>query len=278
MTAPKISVIVPCYNQAQYLDQALQSVEAQSCSDWECIIVDDGSSDHIDEVAIKWTAKSPKFKYVKKTNGGLASARNFGIENSTGTYIFPLDADDYVATDYFARAIEILDAQDDVEVLHCNVMQFGYIQKPLTLLPYHFETLLIKNCIIACAFFRRETFLKAGGYSEALQILEDWDLWLTILQHGGKVHKIDAYLYYYRKHEQGSLVNSFEKDKKRHKEHLNIIYKNHVDLYLAHFGNPIKLYKELKVLRAFHKKSTSTVMYKIYKLPNRLKKLFKSKK
>ena len=63
---PLISVIVPCYNQAQYLDECLQSVLDQTYQNWECIIVNDGSPDHTEEVAKKWTEKDPRFKYLKK--------------------------------------------------------------------------------------------------------------------------------------------------------------------------------------------------------------------
>ncbi len=90
---PLISVIVPCYNQAQYLDECLQSVLDQTYQDWECIIVNDGSPDNTEEVAKKWLAKDSRFKYFYKENGGLSSARNAGIKDSIGQFIFFLDFD-----------------------------------------------------------------------------------------------------------------------------------------------------------------------------------------
>lgn len=71
-----ISVIVPCYNQAQYLDECLQSVLDQTYQNWECIIVNDGSPDNTEEIALRWTKKDSRFRYLKKENEGLSSARN----------------------------------------------------------------------------------------------------------------------------------------------------------------------------------------------------------
>ena len=89
---PLISVIVPCYNQAQYLDECLQSVLDQTYTDWECIIVNDGSPDNTEDVAKKWVEKDTRFIYLSKENGGLSSARNAGIEIAKGEWILPLDA------------------------------------------------------------------------------------------------------------------------------------------------------------------------------------------
>lgn len=94
MNRPKVSIIVPCYNLAQYLDEALQSIYNQTYIDWECIIVDDESQDHTKEVAQNWVAKDSRFVYLYKENEGVSSARNFGIEKANSEYILTLDADD----------------------------------------------------------------------------------------------------------------------------------------------------------------------------------------
>ena len=82
MTSPKISIIVPCYNQAQYLDECLQSALDQTFQNWECIIINDGSPDETEEFAKNWTEKDARFLYFKKENGGVSFARNFGIGKS----------------------------------------------------------------------------------------------------------------------------------------------------------------------------------------------------
>lgn len=83
---PLISVIVPCYNQAQYLDECLQSVYDQTYQNWECIIVNDGSPDNTEEIVLQWTKKDARFNYLKKENGGLSSARNAGIDIAKGEF------------------------------------------------------------------------------------------------------------------------------------------------------------------------------------------------
>lgn len=104
MKQPLISVIVPCYNQAQFLDECLQSVLEQTYQNWECIIVNDGSPDNTEEVALEWTKKDVRFIYLKKDNGGLSSARNAGIEKAKGEWILPLDCDDKIGNQYLELA------------------------------------------------------------------------------------------------------------------------------------------------------------------------------
>lgn len=90
----KVSVIVPCYNQAQFLPETLDSVLAQTHKNWECIIVNDGSTDNTEEVALKYCKQDERFVYLPKQNGGLSSARNAGLEVAKGDYVQFLDSDD----------------------------------------------------------------------------------------------------------------------------------------------------------------------------------------
>lgn len=116
---PKISVVVPCYNQAQYLDECLQSVLNQTYQDWECIIVNDGSPDNTEDVAKSWAEKDTRFIYLSKENGGLSSARNAGIEIAKGEWILPLDADDKIGERYLELAEKEFE-NDFVEIISKN--------------------------------------------------------------------------------------------------------------------------------------------------------------
>ena len=84
---PKVSVIVPCYNRAAFLPKAIASLHAQTLGDWECIIVDDGSTDNTAEVAANIALNEPRVRLVQQTNGGLAAARNAGLIQAKGEYI-----------------------------------------------------------------------------------------------------------------------------------------------------------------------------------------------
>src|SRR5690554_3213021 len=97
---PLISIIVTCYNQASYIDETLNSVLNQTYQNWECIIVNDGSTDTTEEVVSKWLKKDNRFQYIASTNKGVSNARNVGIEKAMGTYILPLDGDDVFGTHY----------------------------------------------------------------------------------------------------------------------------------------------------------------------------------
>ena len=110
-----VSIIVPCYNQAQYLPEALQSVLDQTYSDWECIIVNDGSPDDTDIVAKEWLIKDIRFKYIYKENGGLSSARNAGIEIAIGDFIQFLDADDILDFEKFEKSMKKIIDQDPLK-------------------------------------------------------------------------------------------------------------------------------------------------------------------
>lgn len=99
----KVSVIVPVYNVERYLDKCLDSLAHQTLKDIEIIIVNDGSPDHSEDIIKKYTKKYQNFKYYKKENGGLSSARNYGIKYASGDYIAFLDSDDYVKYDMYEK-------------------------------------------------------------------------------------------------------------------------------------------------------------------------------
>lgn len=100
---PKISVIVPIYNQDKYIERSLQSIAAQTFGDFEVILVDDGSNDLSSAICEKVCNYDLRFKYLYKKNGGVASARQFGMENSRGEYIIHVDPDDWVERDYLEQ-------------------------------------------------------------------------------------------------------------------------------------------------------------------------------
>ena len=120
----RVSIIVPCYNQAQYLDECLQSVLEQTYPHWECIIINDGSPDNTEKVAQEWVVKDTRFKYIYKENGGLSSARNAGIEIADGEFILPLDADDKISAHYLKLAVKEFEKDTYLKVVYCKAEKF----------------------------------------------------------------------------------------------------------------------------------------------------------
>ena len=116
MKTPIISIVIPCYNQSLYMRETLNCVMEQTLSEWECIIVNDGSTDDTLIIAKEYTKKDKRFYVVDKPNGGLADARNAGIKASHGRYILPLDADDLIDPTYTEKGVKYLEDQPFLEL------------------------------------------------------------------------------------------------------------------------------------------------------------------
>ena len=243
-----VSVIVPCYNQAYYLPEALESVLKQTFEHWECIIVNDGSLDNTEEVAFEWTKKDKRFKYLKKDNAGLSSARNYGIKNSIGEYILPLDADDKIADTYLEEAIKIFMSNPKVKLVYAKARFFDLKDEEWKLEQYSKSALLLYNMIYCSAFFRKADYDKTKGYNSNMIFgWEDWDFWLTILNDGDEVYKIPKILFYYRIKET-SMIKNIDQTKMQYL--YRQLYINHSDLYNELFPDPITLYNDFENLRA----------------------------
>lgn len=242
--SPVISIIVPCYNQAQYLPETLQTVLEQVYANWECIIVNDGSPDNTEEVALEWCGKDDRFKYLKKENGGLSDARNYGIKHSLGKYILPLDSDDKISKDYTREAIETLEKDPAIKLVFCRAQLFGGDNQEWELLPYTYENLLfVRNCIYCSAVYKCEDYNKTVGYNvNMIYGWEDYDFWISLLNKDDKVVKLDKIHFFYRTKDV-SMRTLITKEKE---DYLRLqIFKNHQELYLQYI-NPITQFRELK--------------------------------
>jgi glycosyltransferase involved in cell wall biosynthesis len=160
-----VSVIIPCYNQAQFLSDAIKSVLSQTSQEWECIIVNDGSTDNTEEIAVDWCKKDSRFKYLIKENGGLVSARNEGIKIAQRKYILPLDADDKIGSKYLEEAVHILDIESKIGIVYCETEFFGEKSGKWNLPDFSIERVLIMNMIVCSALFRKSDYLETRGYN-----------------------------------------------------------------------------------------------------------------
>ena len=109
---PKVSIIIPCYNQAKFLPEAIASLQAQTLEDWECIIVDDGSTDNTAETAANWALKDPRIQWIQQNNMGSAAARDVGLRLAKGKYIQFLDADDTITPEKLEKQVDLMDANN----------------------------------------------------------------------------------------------------------------------------------------------------------------------
>jgi len=243
---PKVSVIIPCYNHGQYVEEAIDSVLSQTFKDFEIIVVDDGSTDKYTVTRLK-ALKKPKTKVIHALHQGLAEARNIGIHNSSGIYILPLDADDKISSEYLADAVEILDSDGSVKIVYCNAEWFGEKTGVFELPPFTVKTILERNIIVASAFFRRSDYDFTRGYNKNLRcVYEDWDFWLSLLETGGKVYKIPKVHFYYRFRDD-SMRNSASPQALEYA--FKQIYLNHTEFYLEEFDISMRTYLAYNRLR-----------------------------
>lgn len=187
---PLISVIVPCYNQGVFLSDSLQSIYEQTYLNWECYIVNDGSTDDTERIALQWNKKDERFKYIYKENGGLSSARNKGLDEASGAFIQFLDADDLIDHEKFAVSLKSAGFAD---VIMSNFIMFtnkyeSYTSPPFTLNKnnFSFESILSgwDEAFVFpphCGLFKSFLFDKLR-FNETLKAREDWVMWLQIYQ------------------------------------------------------------------------------------------------
>lgn len=223
-----VSIIVPCYNQAEYLAETLDSVLAQTYPYWECIIVNDGSPDNTEEIALLYCNNDNRFFYFYKNNGGLADARNYGIKKSHGKYILPLDSDDKIAPIYIEKVINCYQNNPNLKLVYTNVMHFGIIEGQCDLPAYDYNRLLYMNHIVCTCMYKRNDYDKTVGYNtNMIYGLEDWDFLISLLGPEDLVERIEEPLFFYRKKE----ISMLNKLPNKYKEMRMQMICNHLNVY-----------------------------------------------
>ncbi len=200
---PTVSVIIPAHNRAALLGDTLDSVRAQSFADWECVIVDDASSDDTPEVARMFMREDGRFRLVSGRFGSASAARDAGAERATGALLSFLDSDDLMAPDKLAWQVDRLRRDPTATIVYGDTLQFrtGDDPKVGTLYgaggprPTSFEELLGFSAIYAPTV-RADAFRAAGGFDTSLASAEDWDMWLTLARAGGLIYEPRPSLYY----------------------------------------------------------------------------------
>lgn len=208
---PLVSIIVPCYNQGPYLGEALESVSNQTLSDWECLIVDDGSVDNTAAIAKTFTDRDSRFIYLFKENGGVSSTRNFGIEAAKGAFIQFLDSDDILEKTKLELSVLQLELPEnkDVRIVISNFRMIVDHQEaslpPFCVLEeslFNVEGFLFQwnvsfSLQMQCGFFDAALF-QTIRFPENLSAQEDWVVWVSLFKASNKAVFIDKPLAFYR--------------------------------------------------------------------------------
>lgn len=193
--SPLVSVIIPAYDVAEFIGEALDSVFAQTFTDYEVIIVNDGSPD-TPELERGLAPYMSRIVYLKQENRGVSAARNTGIAAARGSLIAFLDGDDVWLPNYLEVQVKRIQADPTIDVLYPNVLMFGGSSEAgeefMTICPSSgevtFERLLLQECNVSnCSIARKETIVRAGMFDESLRSVEDFDLWLRVIKEGGRI-------------------------------------------------------------------------------------------
>jgi hypothetical protein len=231
-SSPLISIIIPCYNDAQYIEQAINSALNQSYSNKEIIVIDDGSNAETKIVLKKLESKITKL--ISQKNQGQSTARNIGILESRGEYILTLDSDDYFEPTFCDKAIAILEGNSSIKIITCYTNRIFETKNTDVFKPDggKLEGFLLYNCAMGSAMFKKIDWQETKGYDENMRKgFEDWEFYIRLLKEGGSAYVIPEILFNYRSKENSTTTRA----NKIKYELSYYIYSKHKDLYVVNF-------------------------------------------
>lgn len=236
---PKVSVIMPAYNQAEYIADALDSLLNQTYSNFEVAIVDDGSKDNVAEIAKRYEEKDNRIKFYHTENHGVSAARNFAVANTTGELIIPLDADDIFRPEYLELCVRQFVENPLTRVAYCEWEYFGTETHAPKLHYEGYKRLFVHNTIFCSGMYWRKDFERVGGYDESMMLgFEDWEFWMRLLDENAVVYQIPRKLFRYRikKSSRNVSANSEENLNKG----FDYIFQKHRATYDSLYGNALR--------------------------------------
>lgn len=218
-TMPFFSIIIPVYNKEHSVERCLQSVRSQTFTDWELVIVNDGSKDRSKEVIARF--EDPRIRYSEHTNHGVSYTRNAGLRVATGKYVHFLDADDYLAPDRLQHLYDVITTHE-AEVYFTGITSvttqgeekqisapyFGYVsQREFMQSFYRIETETSIYGYVPTKIIRRSFYLEHNlFFDENLRLSEDFDLFLRCYQKASSFFYIQDYGYYYIHYTGGTTM------------------------------------------------------------------------
>ncbi len=200
----KVSVIIPAYNAEGTLEEPLEALRLQTHTEWQAIIVDDGSSDGTLALAEDHARRDPRLQVIRQENAGVCVARNAGIAAARHDWLLFLDADDTIAPQHLelmTRALEQDDSLDAVQCGWCSVTPRGYrtcISIPKTCGDLFEELAIDWQFAIHACVVRKSLVEEIGGFEPGLTTSEDWDLWQRVARTGARFGKVPKLLAFYR--------------------------------------------------------------------------------
>ncbi len=246
--SPLISIILPTYNQANYLPQALDSIFIQTLQDFELIVVNDGSTDDTESV-LKNYAKTHNFKIIEQVNQGLPRALNTGFLLAKGQYFTWTSSDNILLPTMLEKLCYALEQEPDLGVIYADwifINDRGQELRQYQTLDFDRSLLLQFNFVHCCFLFRREVYEKIGGYDPDYIYSEDWEFWIRASRHF-KMKHLSETLYKYRIHSKSmttEIINNGAQQHVRYPEFANRIKQQFpIDWYLGKIKKQILIFR-----------------------------------
>lgn len=211
---PAISIVIPCYNHGQYLDEVVASVNDNITGlAYELLIINDGSTD--EETISKLRELEDKgYSVIHQPNMGLGAARNNVIKHARGKYILPLDSDNKLCKGFVEQSIRILESNPEFDIVYSNAQYFGEREGLWEVGEFNLQRLMLGNYIDACAVFKKEMWVGLNGYDEKMPVMgfEDWDFWLRAAYDGYKFYYLPETGFAYRVLKT-SMIRTIDEDR-----------------------------------------------------------------
>ncbi len=197
-----VTVVIPCYNYADYVDQAIDSALKQSHKPAKIIVINDGSTDDSWE-KIKKHKNNPMVEVINKKNEGVIATKNLGINLSKTYWTLFLDADDILEEDALKAMLRSVEIEGRCDVIYSDMWIFGSISDYFRAKPFHPDSFLAQNYVNNSALINTTELKRGGGYKQAMKDgLEDWELYVTLFENGANFRYVPQPLVKYRQHHQ----------------------------------------------------------------------------
>ncbi|MCU1228602.1 MAG: hypothetical protein JWO97_1486 [Acidobacteria bacterium] len=254
-TRPRLSVIIPCHDDGDYLIDAVASVERNTPADTELIVVDDGSSQPRTRDVLA-ALREAGHRVIEQPHSGLSAARNTGIVASSGDYVLPLDADNRLLPGFAADAVALLDADPSAGVVYGDRREFGARSGDVAVPELELPRMLWSNYIDACAVFRRAVWSDCNGYDVAFTDWEDWDFWLGAAERGWRFVHLPRPTFEYRIRPDSLHQRFLRRDdypstlRRLYEKHRELVSTHAAEILIAAHVERRALFRDTEAMRA----------------------------
>jgi glycosyltransferase involved in cell wall biosynthesis len=259
---PLVTFVIPCYNDASYIEQAVNSALEQTIK-VEVIVVDDGSDDKTKKVL---ATLSPKIDVlITQKNQGQSKARNVGINAANGVFIVTLDSDDYFEPQFAEQALSIFEKKGEEKIVTCRSVLFFEDGDTKVYTPNggDIKHFMFSNGALGTSMFKKEDWQQCGGYDEKMKDgWEDWEFFIRLIKDGGECFVLEAQLFNYRQKKYSTTTRA----NNNRNQLLSYILKKNKDVYTKYFDSTIDfLIQKLEKEEVERYKNLDRLDYKVGK-------------